>query len=555
MSTSTQIAAPIAVEAHRRRDRIAVWGPCLTVTALSIAIGVSGVRGADYPGHYVRALVWEGSGAWAWSNLWYGGHPTVTYSVLAPALMSWVDPFLVAAFGSILATALFSRITVERCPTSTIALANHAFAIAMAVNVLVGRAPFAVGLALALLALWAWTHGRIVGAIAAGVAAPMVSPVAGAFLALVSASVAIARATWRRGPIEDRRGLRAGVRHALAITVAATAPIAAVTLFFGDSGWFPFRGDHFAATLITLAMVAAIPRRTVRVAAGVAMVTASVVFLVPNPLGGNFIRLPQIVAVPLAVLAVPAVSKSWKLLFVVAVAGGVVWSVQPGVVAAVEWWGDGSIEAAYHQPLIDEVRRRNLDGEPIGRLEIPFTENHWESLFVAPEVPFARGWERQIDLDRNAALYDEGLTSDEYHAWLLDNGVRWVAVPDVDLDHAGLPERRAIDAAALDGVRWLRPVWANGDWSLYEITDFVPIVEPPAELIAQETDSIVVRTPWPATVTIRYRYTEHWTITGAACLAPDRDGWIVAELPAAGEYHLAVDPAATLLGTAGGECP
>jgi hypothetical protein len=330
--------------------------------------------------------------------------------------------------------------------------------------------------------------------------------------------------------------------------------MALVTVLFGDSGWFPFRGGHFVATVATLMLAAAVPRRTVRVAAAAAIAMAAVVFLVRNPLGGNFVRLPQIVAVPIAVSAFPTVSKRWRAPFAVALTAGIAWSVHPGVVAAVEWWGDESIDAAYHEPLIEEVRRRNLDGAPIGRLEIPFTENHWESLFVASEVPFARGWERQIDLERNSTLYDVGLTGEEYRAWLLDNGVRWIALPDVALDHAGRPEQVAIDGADLDRNGWLRLIWSNDDWRLYEIDDYEPIVEAPAELIEQGTDSIVVRTPRPATVTIRYRYTQHLTISGSACVADDGSGWIVAELPAPGEYRLTVDPAATWLGTAADQC-
>jgi hypothetical protein len=55
-------------------------------------------------------------------------------------------------------------------------------------------------------------------------------------------------------------------------------------------------------------------------------------------------------------------------------------------------------------------------------------------------------------------------------------------------------------------------------------------------------------------VTIRYRYTQHLTISGSACVADDGSGWIVAELPAPGEYRLTVDPAATWLGTAADQC-
>jgi hypothetical protein len=280
-----------------------------------------------------------------------------------------------------------------------------------------------------------------------------------------------------------------------------------------------------------------------------------VVFLVPNPMGGNFVRLVQIVAVPLVVTAGPSVRRALRTPFVLFVVVALGWSLRPGVVAALRQSGDASVAAAYHQPLIEQVRNRNLDGRPVGRLEIPFTENHWETFYVAAEVPFARGWERQVDVDRNPELYDEALTVDQYHAWLLDNGVRWIAVADVSLDPSGMNERRLIDGRSPHRVPWLHPVWSNEHWRLFEVVDYVPIVDPPAQLVEQAPDSLLVSSARPATVTIRYRYDEHLTISGSACVEPDDGGWIVAHLPTAGQYLLTVDPAAAWLHTAAHRCP
>ena len=158
-------------------------------------------------------------------------------------------------------------------------------------------------------------------------------------------------------------------------------------------------------------------------------------------------------------------------------------------------------------------------------------------------MPFARGWERQVDLARNAPLYAQDLTVVQYRAWLRDNGVRWIAVADAPLDHAGAIEQRLIDGSDPDQIPWLRPVWSNDDWRLFEVDRYTPIVERPAELVEQGTDSLVVHTDRPATVTIRYRYSEYLTVDGSACVEPDEQGWIVAHLPAAGEYRLTVDPA------------
>ena len=41
------------------------------------------------------------------------------------------------------------------------------------------------------------------------------------------------------------------------------------------------------------------------------------------------------------------------------------------------------------------------------RIEVVPTRDHWEARWLAPHVAIARGWERQLDRDRNALFYDE----------------------------------------------------------------------------------------------------------------------------------------------------
>jgi hypothetical protein len=513
------------------------WGPLAVVAAVITLIGVTGVRGADYPAHFLRALLWERAGVSAWNNLWYAGHATPTYSVIAPPLMAWFGPFWVVALASVAATYCFTRLSCDL--SSTPRLANVVFAIAVAMNVVVGRAPFALGLALALGAVLAWRRRRFPIALAAAVATPLASPVAGVFLVLAAAAVALV----------TRR------REATAIALVAATPVVMASLLFGEPGRFPFRGVHFAMTVVTLVLLVVITTsRIVRTAAVLCIGTAVVLFVVPNPLGGNFVRVCHMLVIPVAVATAPAVRRLRAPIVVVLVTA-IAWSLQPGVIAARDWWGDESLDAAYYEPLIDQVRSRSRDGQPIGRLEIPFTKNHWESFFVvADDVPYARGWERQVDIVRNEPLYAAALTVDGYRQWLLANGVRWVAIPDVTLDHAGVIEQQLIDGSPAHEMDWLRPIWFNDEWRLFEVRDYVPIVDPPGELVEQGPDHILVRTERPAQITIRYRYSEYLTVTGSACVAPDASGWIVAQLPAAGEYRLAVDPAGVLLGTATKSC-
>src|SRR5439155_21434515 len=96
--------------------------------------------------------------------------------------------------------------------------------------------------------------------------------------------------------------------------------------------------------------------------------------------------------------------------------------VRDAVVAA----GDPSTRASYSAPLVAGLARR-----PAGRVEVPFTRSHWEARYLAERFPLARGWERQLDRDRNALFYDGRLTAARLRRWLDAGAVRWIALPNV----------------------------------------------------------------------------------------------------------------------------
>jgi hypothetical protein len=519
-----------------RCDVHGIWEPCATTLVLVIVLAVTGIRGADYPAHHLRALLWQESAAPVWNFHWYGGHPTATYGILTPPVVALMGPFAVVASAALASTLCFSRLTRELLPGQTTVLANHVFAAVVTTNVVVGRVAFGLGLAIALAALVAWARRLTVVAIGASVLATLASPVAGLFLALAGVAVAVTRLR------EGRRITRAGL-VGTAVAVAAMSPLAATSALFETAGRFPFRGGQFVASAVVLVAVGRTSRSpTVRIGAALAGGISIMVFVVPNPLGGNIVRLAQIVAVPIGVLALDrrgrGLPRSPWLLIVAAVG----WSLSPGVVAALDSAGDPSSMAAYHQPLIDAIAARNADGRPVGRVEIPFTVNHWESFYVAAAVPYVRGWERQIDIARNAVLYDPALDLASYRRWLDDNAVRWIAVPDVPIDDdgGGRREHALVAARGAGPVPWLTLVWSDPHWRLLEVADYVPIVDRPAELVSQDADRIVVRALRPVTVRIRYAYTDRLSISGGACLAASADGRIVARLPEPGEYALLV---------------
>jgi hypothetical protein len=156
------------------------------------------------------------------------------------------------------------------------------------------------------LTLWSWHRRHFAPALVAAVLTPLASPVAG--VCLVIAAAAVAAECWKG---------RRSVRRAVAIAGASAVPLGLTSVLFGSPGWFPFRGGHLVISIMVLAGAALTVRvRVVRIGACLAIAVSLALYVLPNPLGGNFIRLAQIVAVPLAVAAIrlgtPSRGRIWK---------------------------------------------------------------------------------------------------------------------------------------------------------------------------------------------------------------------------------------------------
>jgi hypothetical protein len=100
-------------------------------------------------------------------------------------------------------------------------------------------------------------------------------------------------------------------------------------------------------------------------------------------------------------------------------------------------------------------------------VEVPLTGAHWEAANLAGHegIALARGWERQLDTRYGALFYRPGLTASAYRAWLAENRVVYVALPDVRLDEAGQAEGALIS----HGLPYLREVWRSPHWRLYVV--------------------------------------------------------------------------------------
>ena len=120
-------------------------------------------------------------------------------------------------------------------------------------------------------------------------------------------------------------------------------------------------------------------------------------------------------------------------------------------------------------------------------MEIPFTDNHWESRWVAPHVPLARGWERQVDRERNALFYDDRpLTAARYRRWLDDNAVRFVALADAPIDYSAAREAQLVR----DGLPYLREVWHDAHWRVFAVAGARPLARGAARATAIEPERV-----------------------------------------------------------------
>jgi hypothetical protein len=158
---------------------------------------------------------------------------------------------------------------------------------------------------------------------------------------------------------------------------------------------------------------------------------------------------------------------------------------------------------------------------------------HWESQQLAAAVPLARGWERQVDFERNPVFYGGTLTPGTYYHWLRYNAVRYVALSAASPDFAAVAEASIVRA----GQPWLVPVWHNAFWRLYRVAGAYPLASPPGTVVSTTPAQITLRLSRPGTTIVRVHWSPMLRSTGSASLAR-RGVWTSLTAPRAGTYTL-----------------
>jgi hypothetical protein len=471
----------------------------LLAAALAIAYLVVQPATVDLAASVYRARLFGADGFSVWNGNWYSGHHTLSYSVLYPPLGWLLGPALVGAISIVASAALFEPLARHHFGERAARWGALWFGAAAATPVLSGRIPFAAGAAVGLGAALALQRERHVLAALLAITAGLFSPIAGLFLALAGVAYALA----------GRR--RAGA----AFAAAALLPPAVLSLLFPDGRDGPFSFSALWPLLLLAAGTTALlpaRERSLRAAAVLYGLAGLAGYLVVNPAGGTVVRLGALVGGPLLLCALTARPPSGRVRRAAAVLvllGLAAWQWSPAIRDATDLAGDPTTHAAFYRPLLE---RLDAAGGPPFRIEIPFTFSHWEAAEVAPHYPLARGWLRSDDTDYNPIFYEGRLDAATYRSWLVDHGVRFVAVPRAKLDYSAQAEARLIASRP----PYLRPVWSSRDWRLYEVTAWRSLVEPGGTLALERLghSSFMLRARAAGSAVVRVRWTPYWAPRG-----------------------------------------
>ena len=498
-----------------RRHPLASEALLSACAAASIAAILAwlGPPGSDLAAHaYQRTLFLE-HGFTLWNNFWYAGrYSFVTYSLIYYPLAAWFGIKLLAVATIALASLAFAVIVWREWGPTT-RWSSRSFAVVWAGIVLSAAFPFALGIALALLARWAlqaqarWRFALLAALTLAA------SPVAFLLLVVVLAGIALARRTevprnW--GPV-------------VAIAIAGGTELILWRLFPGG-GSYPYSFAELAAGIAFCVLGVAFTwriesARVLRYVFAVYLAALLTSYLVPSAIGENVARM-RYAAVPLAILIFSL--RRWKPLVpgLAVLALAVSWNLTPLAYGFVHGTQDETASASAWTGAVSFLK---ANAGPNTRVETVDTTGHWGAVYLADaNIPLARGWFRQDDFPQNEVLYSK-LGPRTYLHWLRGLGVGYVVLPRAPLDYSSRAEAALVES----GRAGLSVVYVDKLISIYRVPDAVPIVTGPARarVLALTQERVVVSVPRGGTYRIAVRYSPYWR-TSDGCLSKGKDGML-----------------------------
>ncbi|MGI5380866.1 MFS transporter [Streptomyces sp. CA-251387] len=485
---------------------------------------------------------------------WYGGLHPVSYSVISPYVMAWLGVRATMLVAGTVSCGLLALVLVRSPGVKRPVPPAMAGAFGLTCSAVSGRVTFGLGLCFALAAVavvWCWPRMPPWGRAGQGMAAVVLSglatassPVAGLFLGVVAAAMFL-------------RGRRA----------AASALGLAPCVVVGLSAWlFPFSGTQpmsfGTAVMPFLSAVGAVllvPRqwRTVRLSCAVYAVGVALTAAVSSQVGSNVTRLALLFAGVVFAAGIAWSTPRSRRWFVLCTAFLAVtaWQVTNTVGDQVRTAPAASWNQEELVPLLDQLQRLHAGR---GRVEVVPSASHRESSALGMRINLARGWNRQADAERNPLFYDGTLTPKSYRSWLERWAVRYVVLPrEGRLDHAGVEEAKIVKS----GQPYLKEIWSNANWKLYEVRNPTRLVEAPAIIERATADELTVTVPSAGAVLLRIPYSPWLAVVdeegfdvspttgnsaasrnGCLTRAPrDKAGdeWTYLHAPAAGKYRIA----------------
>lgn len=509
-------------------------GPLLVAVGLSALYFILDLRGGDLAAHLYRAELVKNDGFFVWNYNWYGGHYVVSYGVIFPTLSSTIGVRLAGALAYVLGVFLFSILAREVFPARGAKAASYVFAVVFSATLVIGQLPYALALAIGLGALIAAAHGRSWIAAFLALNCALTSPLAALFVSFIAFTVWLGGHPWEtlRTTRHALRAIWKSPNHAyLAVAVATVLPAMIVSLLFPEGGSQPFVFASYlgaiAFTVFFWAMVRDELSGDARRMLGTGVVLY-VIFLTANeliasPIGGNAIRLGMVLFPTIAAAALWPRSGRYALAVIVPL---LCWQGATAVWAVVTT--DDTSDPHYFAPVNRFLDTNNKARDE--KVEVVFTRNHFEAAYVANRRPIARGWERQLDTKYNALFYDGTLNPRTYARWLIDNDVRWVALPkSATLDYSGRDEAELIR----DGLPYLDRAANFKNWEIYRVTLPDSSSSEPDFLDDDPTKGFSIKPDgWGVTETqIRW---QRFLRPSYGCLRGSDDGYLEVVLPSPG---------------------
>jgi hypothetical protein len=472
---------------------------------------IAGIRTPDLAAQSYRVGLFQREGFAIWDNNWYAGHHLPGYSLLFPPLGGLLGMRLVGLLSAVLAAFCFARIAESQFGRRA-RIGILWFALATVADLAIGRLTYALAAAIGLAAIYAATRRRLVltGVLAAvcGVAAPL----AGLFVGMAAVAVLVAH---RADPAVRR------VAACLGLPPVGTGLV--LTIAFNEGGREPFgTRPLIAAVFFTVGFLVVLPRRerVLRVGAGLYLVGTLASFVLTTPIGDNTTRVGADFAGPVLACAMlsrrgrpsSSVALTWGLLV-----GLFAWQWFAPVRELAKGVGDPISRTATYTGLLGYLDAH--DTSP-GRLEVTFTRSHWEAAILAPRYPLARGWEKQLDAGDDGLFYGRTLSPAAYHAWLDELAVRYVVLARAPLD----PSSRLEANLVRGGLPYLRSVYSDSHWQVFEVLDPTPLASRPARLTALGGQSFSLDFTRAGTSFVRVRFSPYWQV-GSGCVGPAAGGF------------------------------